>query len=58
VVFVWDFRGKFEPAELLRILAEHKVTTFCAPPTVYRFLVRQDLKQYDLSALRHCTTAG
>jgi len=58
VVFVWDFRGKFEPAELLRIMAENKITTFCAPPTVYRFLVREDLLQYDLSALRHCTTAG
>lgn len=57
-VFVWDFRGKFEPAELLRIMAENKITTFCAPPTVYRFLVREDLSQYDLSALRHCTTAG
>lgn len=57
-VFVWDFRGKFEPAELLEQLAEHKITTFCAPPTVYRFLIRQDLAKYDLSALRHCTTAG
>jgi len=57
-VFVWDFRGKFEAGELLRILAENKVTTFCAPPTVYRFLVREDLSKYDLSALRHCTTAG
>lgn len=41
-VFVWDFRGKFEPRELLRILSEHKITTFCAPPTVYRFLVRKN----------------
>jgi len=57
-VFVWDFRGKFEPAHLLQIMDENKITTFCAPPTVYRFLVREDLSQYDLSALRHCTTAG
>ena len=57
-VFTWDFRGKFEPARLLELLAEHEVTSFCAPPTVYRFLVRQDLSRYDLSALRHCTTAG
>jgi acetyl-CoA synthetase len=57
-VFVWDFRGKFDPQELLELLAAHKVTTFCAPPTVYRFLVRQDVAKYDLSALRHCTTAG
>ncbi len=58
VIFVWDFRGKFEPRELLRILSQHRVTTFCAPPTVYRFLVRENLKEFDLSALRHCTTAG
>lgn len=58
VVFVWDFRGKFEPARLLQIIAEHKVTNFCAPPTIYRFLIREDLTKYDLSALRHCTTAG
>ena len=58
VVFVWDFRGKFEARDLLRILSEHKVTTFCAPPTVYRFLVREDLREFDLSCLRHCTTAG
>ena len=57
-VFVWDFRGKFEAANLLKIIADNKVSTFCAPPTVYRFLVREDLKSYDLSALRHCTTAG
>ncbi|MFV0421232.1 AMP-binding protein [Oleidesulfovibrio sp.] len=57
-VFVYDFRGKFEPAELLKVIADHKITTFCAPPTVYRFLIREDLGKYDLSALRHCTTAG
>jgi acetyl-CoA synthetase len=57
-VFVWDFRGKFEPSDLLDILSENKITTFCAPPTVYRFLVREDLSGWDLSELRHCTTAG
>lgn len=58
VIFVWDFRGRFEPAELLRIMAENRITTFCAPPTIYRFLVREDLARYDLSSLRHCSTAG
>jgi acetyl-CoA synthetase len=58
IVFVWDFRGKFEAGNLLQIMAENKVTTFCAPPTVYRFLIREDLTKFDLSALRHCTTAG
>ncbi|SDB20491.1 acetyl-CoA synthetase [Desulfonatronum thiosulfatophilum] len=58
VVFVHDFRGKFDPAKLLALLAEHKVTSFCGPPTVYRFLIRQDFSGLDLSSLRHCTTAG
>ncbi|WP_027720452.1 AMP-binding protein [Maridesulfovibrio zosterae] len=58
VVFVWDFRGKFEPSELLSVLSDHGVTSFCAPPTVYRFMIREDLSKFDLSALKHCTTAG
>lgn len=58
VVMVWDYRGKFEPADLLDILAKHKATSFCAPPTVYRLLVREDLAQFDLAHLKHCTTAG
>ncbi|PTN32868.1 AMP-binding protein [Desulfonatronum sp. SC1] len=58
VVFVHDFRGKFDPAKLLELLADHKVTSFCGPPTVYRFLIRQDFSGLDLSSLRHCTTAG
>jgi acetyl-CoA synthetase len=57
-VMVWDFRGRFDPEALLELLARHGVTSFCGPPTVYRFLVRQDLSKWDLSALRHCTTAG
>ncbi|MDK2956690.1 MAG: acetyl-CoA synthetase [Desulfovibrionales bacterium] len=57
-IFVWDFRGKFDPQGLLQILSEYKITSFCAPPTVYRFLIRQELENYDLSHLRHCTTAG
>ncbi|WP_456325459.1 AMP-binding protein [Desulfonauticus submarinus] len=58
IVFVYDFRGKFSPSDLLGVISEHKISTFCAPPTVYRFLVREDLTKYDLSSLRHCTTAG
>jgi len=57
-VFVWDFRGKFDPGALLKVIADNGVTTFCAPPTVYRFLIREDLGAVDLSKLRHCTTAG
>jgi acetyl-CoA synthetase len=58
IVFVYDFRGKFSPSNLLTAISQNKVTSFCAPPTVYRFLIREDLAGYDLSALRHCTTAG
>lgn len=56
-VFVYD-HDKFVPAELLSILAKHKVTSFCAPPTVFRFLIREELTKYDLSALTYCTIAG
>lgn len=57
-VFVYDFRGKFDAHKFLELMAKHRVTTFCAPPTVYRLMIHQHLKQYDLSALRHCTSAG
>ncbi len=56
-VFVYDHQ-KFVPAEMLDVIAKHKVTTFCAPPTIYRFLIREDFSKYDLSALKYCTTAG
>jgi acetyl-CoA synthetase len=58
VVFVHDFRGRFDADALLRLMARHRVTTFCAPPTTYRLMIRHDLRKYDLSALRHCTSAG
>lgn len=57
-VFVYDFRGKFDAHKFLELMAKHRVTTFCAPPTVYRLMIHQHLSQYDLSALRHCTSAG
>ncbi|MCF0195560.1 MAG: AMP-binding protein [Bacteroidaceae bacterium] len=57
-IFVYDFDGRFEPDKMLRALEEFRVTSFCAPPTVYRFMIREDLKQYDLSHLEYCTTAG
>lgn len=56
-VFVYDF-DKFKPKELLHIFEKYHITSFCAPPTVYRFLILEDVKSYDLSALRYCTTAG
>lgn len=56
-VFVYDHE-KFNPAEMLKMIADNKVTSFCAPPTIYRFFIREDLSKYDLSALKYCTTAG
>ena len=57
-VFVDDFEGRFIPEDMLRMIATYKVTSFCAPPTIFRFLIREDLSKYDLSALEYCTTAG
>lgn len=56
-VFVYDHE-KFNPVEILTAMSENKVTSFCAPPTIYRFLIREDLSKFDLSALEYCTTAG
>jgi len=49
---------KFSPDMLLRLIEKQRITSFCAPPTVYRFIIREDLKKYDLSSLKYCTTAG
>ena len=57
-VFVYDFEGRFIPSHLLKILQDYRVSSFCAPPTIYRFLIREELERYDLSALKWCTTAG
>lgn len=56
-VFAYDMIS-FKPDKMLQKISQYKVTTFCAPPTVYRYLIRQDLKKYDLSALTYCVTAG
>lgn len=56
-IYVDDF-DRFDPKRLLRHMQDDGVTTFCAAPTVYRFLVHEDLENYDLSRLQHCTIAG
>ncbi len=56
-VFTYDF-DRFNPDEMLKRIAKYKVTTFCAPPTIYRFLIKEDLTKYDLSSVKYCTTAG
>jgi acetyl-CoA synthetase len=57
VVFVYDY-DKFVPAELLRVISRHRVSTFCAPPTIYRYLIKENLSEFDLSALEYCVVAG
>ena len=58
VIFCYDMVGRFNPKHLLAKVEKYKVTTFCAPPTMYRFMLQEDLSQFDLSALHHCATAG
>ena len=55
--FVYDF-DRFHAADILPKFKEHKITTFCAPPTMLRMLVKEDLSKYDLSSVQHMTTAG
>lgn len=56
-IFVYDHE-KFTPADILRKIGQYRITSLCAPPTIYRFLIREDLSKYDLSSLEYCTTAG
>lgn len=56
--FIYDYNGRFTPTDILPYIGKYGVTTFCAPPTIYRFIVKEDLSAYDLSSLRHCSTAG
>ena len=57
-LFVYDYHARFKPTDLLVQCEKYKVTTFCAPPTIYRFLIQEDLSGYDLSSITHCSTAG
>lgn len=56
-IFVFDF-DRFNGEEMLKRIAQYKVTTFCAPPTIYRFLIKQDLSRFDLTSLKYAVTAG
>jgi len=56
-VFVYDHE-KFTPAEILKKIHDYHITSLCAPPTIFRFLIREDLTKYDLSSLEYCTIAG
>lgn len=57
VVFVFDHE-KFTADKIMRQIEKYHITSFCAPPTVYRFMIHEDFSKYDLSSLRYCTTAG
>lgn len=57
-LFVWDQRGKYDPASTLLALEKYPITTFFAPPTVYRMLVLEDLRGFQPKSLRHCMGAG
>ncbi|GHV71344.1 acetyl-CoA synthetase [Spirochaetia bacterium] len=56
-VFVYDF-DRFVPQAMLNIISTHRVTSFCAPPTIYRFFIKEDLSRFDFTALEHCSVAG
>lgn len=56
-VFVYDY-DRFVPKDLLKVIAKYKVTSFCAPPTIYRYLIKENMRAYDLSQLEYCVVAG
>ncbi len=56
-IFVFDFE-KFNAGALMSQIEKHRITTFCAPPTIYRFLVKEGMQGYDLSSIKYATTAG
>lgn len=56
-VFVYDHE-KFTPADMLQMIQDYRITSLCAPPTIFRFLIREDMTKYDMSSLQYCTIAG
>ena len=56
-VFTYDF-DRFDAADILPMFAKYHITTFCAPPTMLRMMIKQDISQYDLTSIKHMTTAG
>jgi acetyl-CoA synthetase len=56
-VFIYDY-DRFVPAAMLEIISKYKLTSFCAPPTIYRFFIKEDLSKFDFSALKYATVAG
>jgi acetyl-CoA synthetase len=56
-ILTYDFE-KFNARDILKVIEKYRVTSFCAPPTMYRFIMNEDVSSYDLSSLKHCTAAG
>ncbi len=56
-IFTYDF-DRFDAADILPLFAKYQISTFCAPPTMYRMLIKQDISKYDLSSIKHATVAG
>jgi acetyl-CoA synthetase len=56
-IFVYDF-DRFDAKDILSLLQPYQITSFCAPPTMYRFMIKEDLSRFDLSSIRYATTAG
>lgn len=56
-IFVYDF-DKFNPVDLLHMIQKYRITSFCAPPTIFRFFIKEGLSNFDISSLKHATIAG
>lgn len=56
-IFIYDHE-KFTPADMLKMIQDYRITSFCAPPTIFRFMIQEDLRKYDLSALKWACIAG
>ncbi len=57
-VFVYDYETRFKPSDFLRLIDQYNITSFCAPPTIYRFLIKEDLSKYSLKSLKKSSVAG
>ena len=58
IQFAYDFTGKFNAKDILEVISRYQITTFCAPPTMYRFMLQEDMTKYDLSSIQNFCNAG
>ncbi len=57
-IFCYDFIGRFDAKDILEVISKYRITTFCAPPTMYRFMLQEDMTKYDLSSIVNFCNAG